>query len=68
MLTLRRGVTSSGVVLTIALTACRDGGEPPRMASSVEPIVIRAATLTQIGTVDPRYQSYNVEMLPAAER
>ena len=63
----RHGHTSihrriSAALFSIGLTACHDGGELPE-ASSVEPITVKPAGLARIGDIDPRYQSYSVEML-----
>ena len=60
---LKRRVAMSVVVFSIGLTACGDGGERSKLASSVEPIVIKPAGLARIGDIDLRYLSYNVEML-----
>src|SRR5688572_5136671 len=59
---LRHRVAMRAAVFSIGVAAC-GGGEPPKRASPVQPIAIRPAGLARIGNVDPRYQSYNVEML-----
>ena len=65
---LNRRVAVSAVVFSIGVTACGDGGRRLLQGSSTEPIVIKPAAFARIGDIDSRYQSYNVEMLPAAER
>jgi len=65
---LNRRVAVSAVVFSIGVTACGDGGGRLLQGSSTEPIVMKPAAFARIGDIDSRYQSYNVEMLPAAER
>jgi hypothetical protein len=62
MLKRRFSVAICAALCSTGLAACRDGGEPPKQAS-VESITITPADLARIRDIDPRYQSYNVEML-----
>jgi len=63
MLNRRFRVVMSAVLVSFGMMACSDGGELAKRVSSVEPIVVTPASLKRIGDIDPRYQSYNVEML-----
>ena len=62
MLKRRFSVAICAAVFSVGLAACRDGGDRPQ-GSSMEPVVIKPAGLARIGVTDPRYKSYNVEML-----
>jgi heparanase 1 len=50
------------ILLSFVMAACRDAGEPIRQTTTAG-TAITPATMTQVGSVDERYQSYNVEML-----
>lgn len=50
------------ILIGVATGACRDAGEPIRQTTAAG-TAITPATMTRVGSVDERYQSYNVEML-----
>jgi hypothetical protein len=55
------------ILFSFAMAACRDAGEPIRQTTTVG-TAITPATMTRVGSVDERYQSYNVEMLEERNR
>ena len=50
------------MLIGFAMVGCGDAGEPTRQ-STAGGATINPATMTRVGSVDERYQSYNVEML-----
>ena len=50
------------VLIGFAMTAGRDAGEPSTQTVAAATAITPAA-MTRVGSVDERYQSYNVEML-----
>ena len=49
------------ILISFAMAACRDAGEPRQTTATGT--AINPATMTRVGSVDERYQAYNVEML-----
>src|SRR5687768_14212163 len=63
MLTRRRAAVMTFMILIgVAIAACRDSGERARQTTAAA-TAIAPATMKRVGSVDERYQSYNVEML-----
>ena len=49
-------------LIAFAMAACRDAGEPAGQ-NAAGTTAISPASMARVGSVDERYQSYNVEML-----
>lgn len=56
-------LAASVVLMSIGLAASTRSSEPAEPSSPVDALAIAPTQLPRIGTVDERYQSYNVEML-----
>jgi hypothetical protein len=56
------GVVTGAILSGFAAASCRDAGEPIKQMTAAG-TAITPASMTRLGSVDERYQSYNVEML-----
>src|SRR5687768_18490945 len=59
----RAALVMCTILLCMGLLGCRTPAEPVSQARVVSDVVITPASMARVGTVDERYQSYNVEML-----